>query len=457
MKKPFISMTLSTVLFASAIVAGAGQITPVQAADTKSDLEQSVEKDLKATAGYVMSQIKAKLQDSTYVPRYNDYTQTMLAVKAGVTDTDVTNALTAALKAEDSAVLNPQGEGTKSLSIAAAILYLNELGENPAEFNGQDLVTLLYNTFMTEMDMNPYTYQYVNAAALQSVKDVDKLTEILNKIHADVENDYYVDGESGCGIDYYGVSVDNNANVLSAWYLQDLLDSETELPATLKKLGLDTSKLEYEGVSEKIDAALDWTMDQRDESGAIVSWGSANPDSTALALRWTAEMGDLESAEGYYEALVQFKSETTEGVYTYAGTDNIYATVDALWGLVSYDRALNGFWLFDTTADCQEEETPEETTPEITTPETTTTEETTTGAAAQETTTGETIGQQGETTTGAGKNTEQASSDTKSADIVKTGDHAGNTAYLFAMTAGLAVMLLAGANISKGKKNEENR
>lgn len=216
MKKPFISMTLSTVLFASAIVAGAGQITPVQAADTKSDLEQSVEKDLKATAGYVMSQIKAKLQDSTYVPRYNDYTQTMLAVKAGVTDTDVTNALTAALKAEDSAVLNPQGEGTKSLSIAAAILYLNELGENPAEFNGQDLVTLLYNTFMTETDMNPYTYQYVNAAALQSVKDVDKLTEILNKIHADVENDYYVDGESGCGIDYYGVSVDNNANVLSA-------------------------------------------------------------------------------------------------------------------------------------------------------------------------------------------------------------------------------------------------
>ena len=145
MKKPFISMTLSTVLFASAIVAGAGQITPVQAADTKSDLEQSVEKDLKATAGYVMSQIKAKLQDSTYVPKYNDYTQTMLAVKAGVTDTDVTNALTAALKAEDSAVLNPQGEGTKSLSIAAAILYLNELGENPAEFNGQDLVTLLYN------------------------------------------------------------------------------------------------------------------------------------------------------------------------------------------------------------------------------------------------------------------------------------------------------------------------
>ena len=422
MKKPFISMTLSTVLFASAIVAGAGQITPVQAADTKSDLEQSVEKDLKATAGYVMSQIKAKLQDSTYVPRYNDYTQTMLAVKAGVTDTDVTNALTAALKAEDSAVLNPQGEGTKSLSIAAAILYLNELGENPAEFNGQDLVTLLYNTFMT-----------------------------------DVEYDYYVDGESGCGIDYYGVSVDNNANVLSAWYLQDLLDSETELPATLKKLGLDTSKLEYEGVSEKIDAALDWTMDQRDESGAIVSWGSANPDSTALALRWTAEMGDLESAEGYYEALVQFKSETTEGVYTYAGTDNIYATVDALWGLVSYDRALNGFWLFDTTADCQEEETPEETTPEITTPETTTTEETTTGAAAQETTTGETIGQQGETTTGAGKNTEQASSDTKSAEIVKTGDHAGNTAYMFAMTAGLAVMLLAGANISKGKKNEENR
>lgn len=82
MKKPFISMTLSTVLFASAIVAGAGQITPVQAADTKSDLEQSVEKDLKATAGYIMSQIKAKLQDSTYVPGYNDYTQTMLAVKS---------------------------------------------------------------------------------------------------------------------------------------------------------------------------------------------------------------------------------------------------------------------------------------------------------------------------------------------------------------------------------------
>ena len=59
MKKPFISMTLSTVLFASAIVAGAGQITPVQAADTKSDLEQSVEKDLKATAGDVMRDRKS--------------------------------------------------------------------------------------------------------------------------------------------------------------------------------------------------------------------------------------------------------------------------------------------------------------------------------------------------------------------------------------------------------------
>lgn len=433
MRKQFISMALSAVLAASAVMSGTGLFAQAETTSAENlSVQAEVEKDLLATAGYVMDQIQERITGEDYTISYNDYIQSMLCLKAGVQNGQVVTALTEALKSESSLV----SDGANSLTIAAAVLFLNEADENPADFAGQDLAAMLYDTFMSEEDPNPYTYQYVNAAMLQSMKDTERLSAVLNKIRNDVESGYYVDNENGTGIDYWGVSADNNANIFSSFYIQNAFDSDAEITGALKDLSIQKSDVEYAGVSEMIQKSLSWTMAQCDESGAIVSWGSANPDSTGLALRWTSELAELEKAEQFYRATEQFKSETTKGAYTYSGRDSLFATVDMLWGLLAYERALDGYWIFDISADCEEEEqTTEETTAEAETTEKVTEKET--AVLENET----------EKVTETVTETEKQSS-----DVPDTADH--NMLFVFGAVACMA----AGAAVSvRIRKNEGSK
>lgn len=386
MKKPFISVALSAMLLVSAAFPKMGITAMAETANAQSAMETQVEQDMMDTASYVMTELENQLENEEFQFAYNHYIQTVLAMKAGVRNETVIQALRDYLQTDENTIFHPAYN--PSLSIAVGILFLSEIGEDVQEFqvDGTDVLTLLYDTFMEEETPNPYTYQYVSAALIGNMEDSDKLAEVMNKVQNVIIEEYYVENESGIGIDYWGVSADNNASVFSALYLQEVMDSGREISPAMNQVKekLAASGLEYEGVSEKIEKSLGWTYEQRDETGAIVFYGAPSPNSTGLALRFASEFGDMEKAEVFYQGTQQFKSETTRGAYIYAGQDNLYATVDILWGLVAYDKALDGQWIFDLSVT---EETPEpETTTEqetITEPESMTESETTTLQATE--------------------------------------------------------------------------
>lgn len=297
------------------------QTTPaaVIATEEKQDVLVDVEAKLKASADYLMGNLKNTIFSEEYAISYTDYQDAMFAMKAGAVDKEVIDKLNAVLKDElktyDNTFLNPyESVGVKSFALAVAVLYLEEIGENPADYQGKNLLDELKNSVLTEEEMNPYVYPYISA-----VKDIMD-DEVEAKIQDDVLS-YYVDNETGTGIDYWGVSADNNGQVLTAltnWY-------ETN-----------------EAVKEKVDAALAWNATQKDETGAIISWGSANASSTAMALRGAAQFGKMEDAKSYYEALEQFGSTNNAGAYTYMGEDSIFSSRDVLIGLLAYRNQLQG-------------------------------------------------------------------------------------------------------------------
>ena len=71
------------------------------------------------------------------------------------------------------------------------------------------------------------------------------------------------------------------------------------------------------------------------------SWGSANADSTAMALMAYSALDDQEKADKAYDLLCKFESKTT-GVFTYDGEENLLATKDALTALGYYNDHLIG-------------------------------------------------------------------------------------------------------------------
>lgn len=420
MRKPIISMALTSMLLLSSAFSGAtvafAENTYVQ---VDSQVQTAVEKELSATAGYVMNTVSDRILAEDYTTMsYNDYIQAMLALKGGAENQQVVQILSDYLKVDNNPIFNGGTSSADSLAMAAAILFLNETGQNPADFDGQNLVTAMYDTYMAETDANPYAFQYVNAAARQSLQDAEKLAALAEKVEQDAMS-YYVSDQSGTGIDYWGVSVDNNAVVLSA----------------LKQIAA-----EDEEVAAKIQAAMDWSMTQCDDSGAVVSWGSINPDSTGQGLRLFAEYGDLENAEVLYHGTAQFKSRETEGAYTYGGVDSAFATVDMLWGLLAYDRALDGYWVFDTSAAIEEAEKEQE--------EETTTEESTTEETTQEETSAEETTATSEGTTAVEETTAEETTveGTKEAAGVDTGDSAPVVV--------LAAMLLMSASVVAFGKRE---
>ena len=76
------------------------------------------------------------------------------------------------------------------------------------------------------------------------------------------------------------------------------------------------------------------------------SWGSANADSTAMALMAYSALDDQEKADKAYDLLCKFESKTT-GVFTYDGEENLLATKDALTALGYYTDHLIGRIVID--------------------------------------------------------------------------------------------------------------
>ncbi len=316
--------------------------------------------ELKATAEYVSDVVirgqADKVEAGTATFGYNDYLRAVYCLKAGYLNEDVAEALDTALASSvadyDEDKFMGTGKGTHSYGLAIAILYLQERQADVTDYQDVNLLEKLNTTFLNETGINPYSYQMVAAVTRLTEYDWD---DAVDKIKTDVLAGYE-NSNSGVGYNYWGISADNNGQVLTAL------------------AGLYTDN----DIKEKIDAALVWTKSTADASGAIVSWGSANPDSTALALKFAAAF-ESSDAENYYNALGQFKSENTKGVYTYSGKDNLFATVDALSGLVAYSNSQAGKDIFAIKNMKEEEpeptpnptETPEPTPNPTETPEST--------------------------------------------------------------------------------------
>lgn len=335
MKKQVISVTMAAALVMSAMVAPA-QVTwadtaskNVTIAQNQSDVIKKVEADLKDSANYMMANLENTIFAADYQISYTDYQDAMFAMKAGAKNDKVIEKLNAVLKEKlavyDETFLNPYAStGVQSFALATVIAYLQEQGVDVTSYEGTNLMNKFEETFLAETEPNPYVYQYITAIGAGS----DKLSDaVVSKVKADVLA-YYVDNETGTGIDYWGVSADNNGQVLTALVNEYATDAD---------------------VKAKIDAALAWNAAQKDASGAIVSWGAPNASATAMAMRAAAQFGKMDEAAGYFNAMEQFQSAANTGAYTYSGEDSIYSSRDALTGLLAYKNAMEGKDLFAVT------------------------------------------------------------------------------------------------------------
>lgn len=318
MKKRFLSVIAAMALCVSAAV------SPVSAREGDA---AALEQEILAASENLAKNLEETVAASDYQPSYNEYLDAMLCMKNQKVSeellTKMDNALQEKVAAYDDTFLNPYAStDVKSYALAAAILYLEERGTDVTNYNGKNLIAMLKDTFMQEETPNPYVYSYIKAI-LQNEKVQD--TAVQQRVKDGVLSYYVDDAVSGSGIDYWGVSADNNGQVLTA------LADEYKTDADIKS---------------KVDAALAWNKTQTDATGAVVSWGTPSSNSTALALRCASQFGAMEEAASYYNALMQFKSTTTKGAYTYAGEDSIYSTRDALTGMMAYRAALNGTSLF---------------------------------------------------------------------------------------------------------------
>ena len=94
-----------------------------------------------------------------------------------------------------------------------------------------------------------------------------------------------------------------------------------------------------------IDDAVE-LLEKNVSDAGYTSWGSANADSTAMALMAYSALDDQEKADKAYDLLCKFESKTT-GVFTYDGEENSLATKDALTALGYYTDHLIGRIVID--------------------------------------------------------------------------------------------------------------
>lgn len=176
--------------------------------------------------------------------------------------------------------------------------------------------------------MNPYHIGVI-AATVSAFKD--KLSDyetISDNIISALET--LCSGNQG--INYYGTSADNNGASLPGFAA--MYSEEASVKAIID---LSVSYVKETFFDSESGAAHNIYQDWY--TGATVD--EPSPDSTALSLALYAQYGNIEDANATYNALINmFKSQTTPGAYTYYGYDNLYASADALIGLVTYKHCL---------------------------------------------------------------------------------------------------------------------
>lgn len=342
-----VSLVLSLVLAVSCFYA------PVLGADET--LKLQVKTELDATAEAMLNNVKSNIADSKITQ--NDFKNYSLILKAGKSDSAVTLSLLNFIKDNfnNDGTANITGTFSPEIWYGYIITFLNEIGENSSDFNGINFNKLLEDYYLEPSnDINIYMEQYITAAVTYNPSSFSKSDDMLKKANETVLSAYLSDA-SGTGIDYWGVSADNNGQCL---------------------IVLKPSYNDNADIKSKVDNALTWITTQLSPNNAVLSWGSESANSTALGLKAFAEFGDMDNAAKVYNGLLSLKAADTPGAYIgYDGNADLnFSTPDALLGLLAYYRALDGKSTLDVVKPA-EPETPAETTTE---PETSAVEESTT-------------------------------------------------------------------------------
>lgn len=331
--KRFISTALSAMLIFSCLT------VPALANEASADeqLKAEVKAELDATAKAMCDYIKDKISDEQSALDSNDIKNYALILKAGYSDETVTDELLKFIKDMIDDTQNPisatytdySGSIALSNNYPYIITFLNEAGENSSDFNGYNFNSALEAAYLNEtVTVNPYLEQYIISAVSFNKEAFSQPEKIIEKAEKAISDICTTDANGGTGIDYWGVSADNNGQCLVV--LKSLYNTDTE-------------------IKEKVDNSLAWTAAQLSDNGEIISWGSPNPSSTALAIKAFSEFNDLDKALTAFKGMASFKSSTIDGVYeAYSYTSGVveadysFATPDALMGLLSYYRALCG-------------------------------------------------------------------------------------------------------------------
>lgn len=391
-----------------------------------------VNKEVTATAEYVLSAL-----NSSELGIYN-YKEVILIMQSGIKFGDLADNYINLLQSNISngkLIL----DNTENITMYAAYLIVLALnGDNALDINENNMVAAFNNSFAAyetaeELNTalgNPYYYDFIVPAVFsyaEYMEDADTIKALL----CDAIMLNYKNTDQGCGIDYWGLSCDNNAAVIPALnYFSDNSDIAT---AVEDAVAFNDSLITEDG-SSMFDTV----------------YTDTNANSTAAALYLYSTL-DYENSALSYNGLMKFKSNNIEGAYTYYDSENMYATVDALKGLVAYQLNLNNeASLFDVSAKVIEinsplPEDPTEETVNETTTKTKDTESITTDSIEDETVT--INDQTSETTT-----VSNISTTTASNASTTTGDNAGTATVLL-----LICILSAGTIIIAGKKNDVNK
>ncbi len=292
-----------------------------------SNNDSDVKSELTSTANYCLSILKEKLSDSENTINYDDYSKYISILQAGVSDESITTILLNHIKnnvAEDGTTeISNSGYGSyqNTYTYALLVLFLDEAGEKSTSFNNINYVKLMEDSFINDKleDVTVYVYPIIAKVIDNHNGDLNDTPTLKDKLIEGALS-LYVSDENGTGIDFYGVSVDNNSIVLSSLvkYYKDNKD-----------------------VKSKVDNAISWTIEQMLPDGTFnynlsSEYNAVNADSTGLGLKLLSIYELTEKANLAYKGLLTFKSETVKGAYTYNGEASDFASFDALYGLLEY-------------------------------------------------------------------------------------------------------------------------
>lgn len=193
---------------------------------------------------------------------------------------------------------------------AAVINILSIIGEDPADYKGYDIKSAFEALDMKGAVTNPYYYRVV----VEACKAIDNKTLAHSYIDEFIDS-YYKLGE---GMDYWGVSCDNTAAFLTAIapYKNDYKSYVTD--------------------AKKVIA----TYTTADGCFYSKDYSDLSADSTAVAMMAYGAIGDYDMAYKLYNNLMDgFESETDNGVIFCYGSNNAYATKEALLALTYFDSS----------------------------------------------------------------------------------------------------------------------